>query len=217
MPLICVAVLGIVFLSPAAARADADPASDVLYLQSLYLPYYAKPSPAVEAELNAAIQHAAAIGKPVRVALIAEPNDLGGVPQLFGRPLEYARFLDAELQFVYSGRLLVVMPQGAGYAKGGRLVANKAVVAARPGPGNDALARTATELVLALSGAEAAPATPAAPTSTAAQATTAGSTESEVITSRGGGGAGVVAIVGAAAGVVLVTAGAYAFVRRRRT
>src|SRR5207244_499168 len=89
--------------------------------------------------------------------LIASPTDLGGVPSLFGRPTEYARFLDAELQFVYSGRVLVVMPQGAALAEHGRLVANADVVHATVGPGGDGLARAAIDLVEKLSGVRAAP------------------------------------------------------------
>lgn len=201
-----VALLWVALLAPAAARADADPASDVLYVQSLFLPYDSKPSPPAEAELNAAIQHAAAIGTPVRVALIATPYDLGGVTQLFGKPTEYVRFLDAELQYVYSGRVLVVMPQGAGLAKGGRLVADKAVVAARPAPGRDGLARTATELVQILSGVKSASASPA--TSAAAA----------VVSSRAGkrsfGWVAVVIAVGAVA--VLVGIGLVPVLRRRR-
>src|SRR5690242_2731200 len=79
------------------ALADADPASDTLYTQFLFLPYKAKVSPPVEARLRAAIAKARALGRPVKVALIAAPSDLGGVPQLFGNPLYYARFLGAEL------------------------------------------------------------------------------------------------------------------------
>jgi hypothetical protein len=139
------------------AQADADPASDVLYQRDLFVPYSGI-SPAVEAELLAAIQKAKAAGKPIRVALIASRDDLGGVPQLFGNPLYYARFLDSELQFVYTGRLLVVMPQGAALAKGGRLLADKAVIAAKPpGPSGDDLARTATRLVEAISTGKEAP------------------------------------------------------------
>jgi hypothetical protein len=130
-----------------AARADADPASDTLYTGQLFLPYSTKVPPPIAARLRAAIARSRAAGRPVRVALIGAPRDLGGVPQLFGNPLYYARFLDAELQFLYSGRVLVVMPQGAGLAKGGRLIADKAVVAAKPGEGGAALARTATALV----------------------------------------------------------------------
>jgi hypothetical protein len=201
-----VAVLFVALLAPAAARADADPASDVLYTQSLYLPYDAKPSPPAEAKLSAAIQHAAAIGKPIRVALIATPNDLGGVSFLFGKPVEYARFLDAELEYVYSGRLLVVMPQGAGLAKGGRLVADEAVDAARPGPGGDVLAKTATELVQILSGVKSASVSPAT------------SPPATVVSSRAGkrssGWVAVLIAVGAVA--VLVGIGLVPALRRRR-
>ena len=201
-----VAVLFVALLAPAAARADADPASDVLYVQSLYLPYDAKPSPPAEAELNAAIQHAAALGKPIRVALIATPYDLGGITQLFGKPTEYARFLDSELQYVYAGRVLVVMPQGAGLAKGGRLVADKAVVAARPAPGRDGLATTATELVQILSGAKAASASPV----TSAPAT--------VVSSQAGkrSSGWVAVLIAVAAVAVLVGIGLVPVLRRRR-
>lgn len=129
------------------ASADADPASDTLYTRSLFLPYSTRVPAAAASRLRTAIARSRTAGRPVRVALIGAPRDLGGVPQLFGNPLYYARFLDAELQFLYSGRVLVVMPQGAGLAKGGRLIADRAVVAAKPGLGGIALAQTATELV----------------------------------------------------------------------
>jgi hypothetical protein len=153
----CLAMLVAVLAAAAPAQADADPASDVLYTRDLFLPYSEKVSPQVEKDLLSAIEKAKARGKPIRVALIASKDDLGGVPQLFGNPLYYARFLDAELQFVYTGRLLVVMPQGAALAKGGRLVADKSVIAAKPGPGSDGLARTAAQLVDAISSGKVAP------------------------------------------------------------
>jgi hypothetical protein len=153
----CLAMLVAVLAAAAPAQADADPASDVLYTRDLFLPYSEKVSPQVEKDLLSAIERAKARGKPIRVALIASKDDLGGVPQLFGNPLYYARFLDAELQFVYTGRLLVVMPQGAALAKGGRLVADKSVIAAKPGPGSDGLARTAAQLVDAISSGKVAP------------------------------------------------------------
>jgi hypothetical protein len=149
--IVCCLALAVLALAAAGpALGDADPASDVLYTRELFLPYSAKVSAEVEAQLLTAIRKAKAAGKPVRVALIASRDDLGGVPQLFGNPVYYARFLDAELQFVYTGRLLVVMPQGAALAKGGRLVADKSVIAAKPEPGGDGLARTATQLVTAI-------------------------------------------------------------------
>ena len=141
----CLAVCG-------AARADADPASDVLYTDNVFLPFSATVSEGLARQLADATRAASAAGKPVRVALIAAPEDLGGVPALFGKPRDYARFLGLELQFVYTGRLLVVMPQGAALSERGRLVANAAVVRARVGSGGDGLARTAITLVQELTG-----------------------------------------------------------------
>jgi len=46
--------------------------------------------------------------------------DLGAVTVLDGKPRLYARFLSQELRFVYKGRLLVVMPNGYGFANDGR-------------------------------------------------------------------------------------------------
>jgi hypothetical protein len=88
----------------------------------------------------------------VRVALIASPTDLGGVPKLFGRPTTYARFLANELQFVYPGKVLIVMPQGAALGERARLVANADVLNARVEPGADGLARTGIALVPKLAG-----------------------------------------------------------------
>jgi hypothetical protein len=150
----CVVVSTLVlgFALSGAARADADPASDYLYATNVFLPLDTKVSPRLARELRAATRAAAKAGKPIRVALIATPTDLGGVPSLFGKPTDYARFLDAELQFVYSGRLLVVMPQGAALAAHGRLQADESVIDATVEPGGDGLARTAITLVRELSG-----------------------------------------------------------------
>jgi hypothetical protein len=135
-----------------AARADADPASDVFYTEDVFLPLSTKVAPGLAQQLADVTRAASDAGDPVRVALIAAPADLGGVPALFGKPTDYARLLGAELQFVYPGRLLVVMPQGAALAERGRLIANAVVVRAVVEPGADGLARTAITLVRGLSG-----------------------------------------------------------------
>jgi hypothetical protein len=144
-------ICGLIF--PGAAPADGDPASDTLYTQNVFLPYSTKVTPALAHELEqataAAAQHA---GRQVRVALIAAPSDLGAVPSLYGRPAAYARFLGMELQFVYPGRLLVVMPQGAALSQKGRFVPTAMVDNAKVGPGADGLASTAVRLVRALTG-----------------------------------------------------------------
>ena len=99
---------------PAAARADGDPASDVLATQSLFLPADAGVSFAHESQLNQVLTNAASAGFPIRVAVIASKSDLGSVTALWRQPQTYAQFLGEELSLVYHGTLLVVMPDGFG-------------------------------------------------------------------------------------------------------
>jgi len=112
-----------------SAKADGDPASDYLVAQQVFLSYDAKIPPAYQRKLVAAVASANRNGFPVRVALIWSSYDLGSVPELFGKPKTYARFLDAEDskcwwggscgsgRFKTTTRLLVVMPNGLGFAQ----------------------------------------------------------------------------------------------------
>jgi hypothetical protein len=132
------------------ARADGDPASDYLLGTSAFFPPDAK-IPTVDArQLSTVLATAEARGFEIRVALIASRYDMGSVATLYGRPRDYARFLGQELSFVYKGRLLVVMPNGYGVSRGGKLVApSQRLVDRLPAPGNDghALATGATAAV----------------------------------------------------------------------
>ena len=101
-------------LAPTPARADGDPASDVLATQQLFLPQDAAVPPAQQAQMAALLQEAARGGYPIRVALIASATDLGSVTALWNQPQNYAQFLGQELGLVYHGPLLVVMPTGFG-------------------------------------------------------------------------------------------------------
>lgn len=102
-----------VILTP-LAHADGDPSSDILYGGWVSVPYSENVSGQVEL-LQQTVLAAKKAGYPIKVAVIGGPSDLGAVPQLFGKPQLYARFLGLELQFVrYGGRLLVVMPNGFG-------------------------------------------------------------------------------------------------------
>jgi hypothetical protein len=194
------------------ARADADPASDVLYTRRVFLPFDTKIAPALVQRLAAETRAAEEAGRPVRVALIASPNDLGGIPALFGKPTEYARFLGGELQFVYLGQLLVVMPQGAALSQGGRLVANAAVVRAVIGSGGDGLARAAIDIVQTLAGVKAKPTLPR-PAVPADQASTLPSSAAHA----SGTGTPVWVSAAIALGAVCVlVAGGLILVRRRR-
>lgn len=107
-------------LVTAPAHADADPASDVLYTQSVFYSFAQLPSDGARKRLDDVVATAAKAGYPIRVALIAKPTDLGGVGALWAKPREYARFLGLELTFYYKGSLLVVMPQGLGYYRHGK-------------------------------------------------------------------------------------------------
>jgi hypothetical protein len=137
---------------PVAAHADADPASDTLYQGRVFLPLSAKVSPRLARELDSVTLEAEHAGRPVRVALIASKTDLGGVPQLFGKPTTYARFLAGELQFVYPEKVLIVMPRGAALGDHAHLVADPDVLNANVEPGADGMALTAISLVRKLAG-----------------------------------------------------------------
>jgi hypothetical protein len=122
--------------SAAPARADGDPASDVLATQLLYLPQDAGVPAAQQAQLGALLQTAARDGYQIRVALIASRADLGSVTELWGQPQNYAQFLGQELSLAYKGPLLVVMPGGFGlYQLGGGPVAGRAALAGLSAPG----------------------------------------------------------------------------------
>ena len=106
----------------AGARADGDPASDVLYVQDVFVPY-PPPSKAAVASLKQSVAAAFAKGYRVKVAVIAASTDLGAVPELYGKPKAYARFLGQEISTIFVGPLLIVMPAGFGVYDGGRSVA----------------------------------------------------------------------------------------------
>jgi hypothetical protein len=152
-----------VALVPGVARADGDPASDVLATQAAFVPWDAGASTGQQAQLAALARAASRAGYPVRVALIASPRDLGSVTPLWHRPQAYARFLATELSLVYRGRVLVLMPGAAGLAGSGQLSAGER--AALRAPARDGLVPAATAAVRRLAAAAGHPV--AAPPTTA--------------------------------------------------
>ena len=145
------------FLAAPAARADGDPASDILISQNVYFPY-SSPTRAAQTALQRAVDDVYGHGNRLRVALIYDPTDLGSVGALFGKPDDYAHFLSIELGLWYVGPLLVVMPAGFGVYDGGRSTAAEdgvlrslRVDAASP----DNLANSATAAVESLAAADA--------------------------------------------------------------
>jgi hypothetical protein len=98
-----------------SARADGDPASDYLLTQQVFLPFDAKFPADKQQQLTAVVTAANRAGYKIRVAVIWSSYDLGAITGLWRKPRTYARFLSAELEFVYKQRLLVVMPNGFGF------------------------------------------------------------------------------------------------------
>ena len=102
--LVCVMTAGV-------ARADGDPGSDVLLDQNLYSTVLNTGQQTQLGRVLAATQKA---GAPIRVAIIANPANLGTVSELWRKPQTYANYLGYELSLAYPGRVLVVMPNGYG-------------------------------------------------------------------------------------------------------
>jgi hypothetical protein len=187
-------------LTPAVARADGDPASDFLIAQSVFLPYYTKIDHVAVARLDEVVRDAAARRFKIRVALIAQPYDLGSVFQLYRKPQRYAQFLGQELAFAYRGRLLVAMPNGFGYAEGGKPSPRLArALAGVPPPGRDPtrLAEAATTAVRRLAAAAGRPLPPPEPAGGTSE------TRDRVV-------------IAAAAAIALVLIGALVLLRRLR-
>ncbi len=120
--LLCVVLLAAV-LPAAAARADGDPASDVLLSQDSYLPYAPTVQKRLQTALEDVLKKARDAGFPMKVALINNEADLGAYPDLFNQPQRYADLLSGELaalnphgDAVQGVHLLVVMPGGFGGA-----------------------------------------------------------------------------------------------------
>jgi hypothetical protein len=114
-----VALLLVACVLAGTARADGDPASDYLYGLKVFLPFDVKVPKERQREFVSFVETANRSGYAIRVAVIGSSYDLGSVTSLWRQPRTYARFLGAELQFVYAKRLLIVMPNGFGiYWKG---------------------------------------------------------------------------------------------------
>jgi hypothetical protein len=138
---ICLVLAAAVVVSCAvavpAARADGDPASDVLLFQKVYPSYYIKLPAASVAELKRVVNESNARGFKIRVALIGNRYDLGSVTPLWRKPKLYAKFLGLELANtrLYRKRVLTVMPNGYGVSKDGKpLPAEQRVLDALPTP-----------------------------------------------------------------------------------
>jgi cytochrome oxidase Cu insertion factor (SCO1/SenC/PrrC family)/thiol-disulfide isomerase/thioredoxin len=152
--LFLVAVLGAAAFST-VALADGDPGSDVLVYQDLFVGSDAGLSVAQQVRLGGLLKASAHAGFPLRVAIIAGPEDLGAVTGLWRKPTAYARFLGIELSLAYRQRLLVVMPNGFGFNyPGHRPAAEYRQLSAIPiGSGTTGLMTAAKNAVIRLASA----------------------------------------------------------------
>ena len=147
-------------LATPPARADGDPASDILASDTLPFHDVFLPTEPVSPELAQKLRDAVAAankgGFRIKVALIASPLDLGSVSVLFNMPEQYAKFLGAELLGLYKERLLIVMPAGFGLFRGGMSTAAEMAVVQTIAiaPGADGLAQAAIDAVKRLDDTE---------------------------------------------------------------
>jgi cytochrome oxidase Cu insertion factor (SCO1/SenC/PrrC family)/thiol-disulfide isomerase/thioredoxin len=132
-------------LAPSVAVADGDPGSDVLLAQNLFASSSAGLTVPQQLQLGTLLKDTATLGAPVRVAIIAHRSDLGVDTPLWGDPQGYSAYLASELSLTYSGRLLVVMPNGYGFYWYGHDATIKAVAAQLqklPAPGRSLVSGT---------------------------------------------------------------------------
>jgi hypothetical protein len=111
-----VAAAVLLLAAPSVARADGDPASDVLTEQPVFygsaLDLKSKPA----AQLDALVKESKQRGYPVNVAVISRLEDMGSATFLYDDPDNYSDFLSGEIACCVKGRLLIVMPGGIGVA-----------------------------------------------------------------------------------------------------
>jgi hypothetical protein len=143
-------------LATPAARADGDPASDVLYTQWVFFPFEIKYGEHEKQALLSTVDAARERGYPIKVALITQRYDLGVIPQLFGKPQQYARFLGLELYFLYKGPLLIAMPNGFGFHYPNKPVMREQAILKKVAPAKDpnAMAVAAANAVRRLAAAD---------------------------------------------------------------
>lgn len=136
------------------ARADGDPASDILLSQQLFLPSDTGGSQVQQTGLEAVVAQANRDRYPIRVAIIPDGYDLGSVTALWSKPQTYARFLGIELSLVYRGPLLVAMPSGFGFNWPGHSPASayRELSAVRIGSGGGGLLEATEDAVGRLAG-----------------------------------------------------------------
>jgi hypothetical protein len=197
-------------LHPPQARADGDPASDVLLGTDVFYPFEPV-SHSLTVTLSKEAAEARKLKAPIKVALIPTAIDLGTITALFGQPQSYADFLAQEISFVGKAPLLIVMPNG--YGTNDMPAAAVAVVKALPKPAGKTANDLAQAAIAAVPKILAAEGHPLPGTGAGAGVPGAGGGGSG--SSGGGGSAGL--IIGLIAAGVLGAGAIVAARLRRRT
>lgn len=146
--LLALAAAGVV---AAGAGANGDPASDVLPFSNVFLSIQDPRSSPAGRDLLAQTQAAAKKKRPIKVAVISQPSDLGLIQSLWQKPQTYAEFLGKELvQFGhYNGTLVVSMPNGYGI-NGPDAAKGKPVLARLPKPNTNDLEKLGEDTAVAV-------------------------------------------------------------------
>jgi hypothetical protein len=146
--LLAVAAAG---LLAAGAGANGDPASDVLPFSNVFLSIQDPRTSPAGRDLLAQTKAAANQNRPIKVAVISQPSDLGLIQSLWKKPQPYAEFLGKELvQFGrYNGTLIVSMPNGYGI-NGPDAAKGKPVLARLPKPSTSDLEKLGEQTAVAV-------------------------------------------------------------------
>lgn len=107
-----VLAVGLALVFSPSARADGDPAGDVLAQQTVFYGSALDLESAEAAQLPALLGRAQAAGYELRVAAMSVDADMGAIDYMWDDPLNYVDFLAQELAYRYQGRVLVIMPSG---------------------------------------------------------------------------------------------------------
>jgi hypothetical protein len=143
-----------------AASAHGDPSTHMLETENLYPAVASRPSQALELRLIGVLRAAATRGYPVKIALIANADDLEDASML-GRPQAYAEYLQRELGGASALRAPLVVIEPSGFGVSGRELRNRRLQPIRnaagwvplrslsvpPDADGDSLARTALAVV----------------------------------------------------------------------
>jgi hypothetical protein len=166
-PFVVVAVAAAALLGAGGAAAHGDPSTHAFEGDSLYPAVADRPAQAVELRLIGLLRAAAARGYPIKVALVANANDLALDSTMLYKPQQYAEFVQWQLggARMLDAPLVVISPYGVGIAGRARRDGDlrrvdrdearalaRGVAVTRGAHGDD-LARAATTLVRRLAAA----------------------------------------------------------------